>query len=132
MYSYHVCFSEDQEETNAADDPMSKSFRDYKAGGYLPTYVPYSQLEPGTLITQEDEDNRRLLYARQQVLITDRNIQKLTTKEQAVRPEARKDMGSDKAQFSIESSLGTQSYLWSDKYRPRKPRYFNRVHTGFE
>ncbi|XP_047997249.1 cactin [Leguminivora glycinivorella] len=22
--------------------------------------------------------------------------------------------------------------LWPDKYRPRKPRYFNRVHTGFE
>lgn len=42
MYSYHVCFSEDQEETNAADDPMSKSFRDYKTGGYSPTY-PYSR-----------------------------------------------------------------------------------------
>ena len=24
------------------------------------------------------------------------------------------------------------NYDWSDKYRPRKPRYFNRVHTGFE
>ncbi|KAF6774743.1 hypothetical protein AHF37_05647 [Paragonimus kellicotti] len=24
-----------------------------------------------------------------------------------------------------------QSFLWSDKYRPRKPRFFNRVHTGF-
>lgn len=24
------------------------------------------------------------------------------------------------------------SYDWEDKYRPRKPRYFNRVHTGFE
>ncbi len=23
-------------------------------------------------------------------------------------------------------------YLWADKYRPRKPRFFNRVHTGFE
>lgn len=25
-----------------------------------------------------------------------------------------------------------QTYDWEDKYRPRKPRYFNRVHTGFE
>lgn len=24
------------------------------------------------------------------------------------------------------------AYDWSDKYRPRKPRYFNRVHTGYE
>lgn len=23
-------------------------------------------------------------------------------------------------------------YWWHDKYRPRKPKYFNRVHTGFE
>lgn len=25
-----------------------------------------------------------------------------------------------------------QHYDWEDKYRPRKPRYLNRVHTGFE
>lgn len=29
-------------------------------------------------------------------------------------------------------SSSTQTYDWEDKYRPRKPRYFNRVHTGFE
>ena len=25
-----------------------------------------------------------------------------------------------------------QVFWWHDKYRPRKPRYFNRVHTGYE
>ncbi|OUM57783.1 hypothetical protein PIROE2DRAFT_17119 [Piromyces sp. E2] len=25
-----------------------------------------------------------------------------------------------------------KTYKWQDKYRPRKPRYFNRVHTGYE
>lgn len=25
--------------------------------------------------------------------------------------------------------LRLQKYAWSDKYRPRKPRFFNRVHT---
>lgn len=24
------------------------------------------------------------------------------------------------------------TYDWSDRYRPRKPRFFNRVHTGYE
>ena len=24
-----------------------------------------------------------------------------------------------------------QNYWWHDKFRPRKPRYFNRVHTGY-
>ena len=23
-------------------------------------------------------------------------------------------------------------YWWHEKYRPRKPKYFNRVHTGYE
>ena len=35
-------------------------------------------------------------------------------------------MGSDEARFSVETDLGQQTHLWSDKYRPRKPRYFNR------
>lgn len=44
-------------------------------------------------------------------------------------------MGGDEAEFSVEAGIGEFDipvYLWSDKYRPRKPRYFNRVHTGFE
>ncbi|CAL1686589.1 unnamed protein product [Lasius platythorax] len=124
---------DDNQETNAADDLLFESFREYEAGGYSPSYILYSQLEPGTLVTQEVEDSQRLEYARQQVLNTGRKIQNvLTSEEQAMHREARKGMGSDEAQFSVESSLEAQIYLWSDKYRPRKPRYFNRVHTGFE
>ena len=29
-------------------------------------------------------------------------------------------------------NLDQQAYTWHDKYRPRKPRFFNRVHTGYE
>ncbi|WCJ18104.1 Cactin [Euphorbia peplus] len=31
-----------------------------------------------------------------------------------------------------EVNLGSQVYWWHDKYRPRKPKYFNRVRTGYE
>jgi len=31
-----------------------------------------------------------------------------------------------------ESNNNSQIYWWHDKYKPRKPRYFNRVHTGYE
>ncbi|KAK6290184.1 hypothetical protein POUND7_001725 [Theobroma cacao] len=31
-----------------------------------------------------------------------------------------------------EVNLDSQVYWWHDKYRPRKPKYFNRVHTGYE
>lgn len=31
-----------------------------------------------------------------------------------------------------EISLPGMTYWWQDKYRPRKPRYFNRVRTGWD
>lgn len=31
--------------------------------------------------------------------------------------------------FSTEVNLGHQDPIWKEKYRPRKPRFFNRVHT---
>lgn len=43
--------------------------------------------------------------------------------------EARKGMTNEEVQFSVEAPVEQKTYLWSDKYRPRKPRYFNRVHT---
>ncbi|PWN38333.1 uncharacterized protein FA14DRAFT_159945 [Meira miltonrushii] len=33
---------------------------------------------------------------------------------------------------AIQDSSTSNVYSWEDKYRPRKPRYFNKVHTGFE
>lgn len=38
----------------------------------------------------------------------------------------------DTTEFQDEVPVEQKTYLWHDKYRPRKPRYFNRVHTGFE
>lgn len=31
-----------------------------------------------------------------------------------------------------EIDLGESSFMWQEKYRPRKPRYFNRVKTGYD
>jgi hypothetical protein len=50
----------------------------------------------------------------------------MAVEEQALQREARKGMTADEAEFSVETALDSQVYLWSDKYRPRKPRYFNR------
>merc|ERR1711971_258698 len=35
-------------------------------------------------------------------------------------------------QFHGEVALPQRNYEWEDKYRPRKPRFFNRVKTGYE
>lgn len=117
----------------AACAMLSESFADYESGGYSPQYLSQSQLDPGTLITTEEDDLQRLMFARMQVQGTGSRIESvITAEEQALQREARKGMTADEAEFSVESALDSQVYLWSDKYRPRKPRYFNRVHTGFE
>lgn len=125
--------SDDDQDDGAADDMLSELIKDYESGGYSPQYLNSSNLEPGTLVILEEDDNQRLEYARNQVLKTGKRIQSvLSTEEAVMHREARRNMSSDEAQFSVEASLDAEIYLWSDKYRPRKPRYFNRVHTGFE
>ena len=48
------------------------------------------------------------------------------------RSEANKDMEEDEVIFKDELTTPESTYWWHDKYRPRKPRYFNRVKTGFD
>ncbi|KAK9061296.1 hypothetical protein SSX86_018476 [Deinandra increscens subsp. villosa] len=42
------------------------------------------------------------------------------------------DNGDEVFGNSDEVNVDSQVYWWHDKYRPRKPKYFNRVHTGYE
>ena len=46
--------------------------------------------------------------------------------------EAQRGMEQGEARFSFEVPLERKVTWWHDKYRPRKPKYFNRVHTGYE
>ncbi|KAK2466484.1 hypothetical protein APHAL10511_002126 [Amanita phalloides] len=53
--------------------------------------------------------------------------------EALYRAEAEKDLDEEEEIFNLEENIAhPTSYNWEDKYRPRKPRYFNRVHTGYE
>lgn len=61
--------------------------------------------------------------------------------DQMVRSEAAKGMQQDEEAFTDEVVVAgddqprrpyVPGYLWNDKYRPRKPRYYNRVHTGYD
>jgi hypothetical protein len=47
--------------------------------------------------------------------------------------EADLDEDDEEELFNTEAALAhPTTYTWEDKYRPRKPRYLNRVHTGYE
>ncbi|KAL9266908.1 Splicing factor Cactin-like protein [Drosera capensis] len=89
-----------------------------------------------------EEDRAKLEKRRQEVLESQRQLQEAL----AARPppveddfelKAKKAMGAvdeGDAVFGAgaEVNLDSQVYWWHDKYRPRKPKYFNRVHTGYE
>ncbi|KAH9848505.1 mid region of cactin-domain-containing protein [Lenzites betulinus] len=53
--------------------------------------------------------------------------------EALYRAEAERELDEEEELFNVEEAINrTTAYNWEDKYRPRKPRYFNRVHTGYE
>jgi Cactus-binding C-terminus of cactin protein/Conserved mid region of cactin len=51
-----------------------------------------------------------------------------------VRAEAAKGMREDEERFVdlVDSAGVSRMYAWNDKYRPRRPRSFNRVQTGYD
>jgi hypothetical protein len=112
-------------------DILQECFKLYEKGNYSPRYLKQSDFEPHIEILAEEKNNQRLEAMRAKV-IGQEEEETFNREEQALRSEARKGMNADEAEFSVETKLDPQIYLWSDKYRPRKPRYFNRVHTGFE
>ncbi|GAB2227020.1 hypothetical protein Droror1_Dr00008819 [Drosera rotundifolia] len=89
-----------------------------------------------------EEDRAKLEKKRQEVLESQRQLQEAL----AARPppveddfelKAKKAMGATDEGDAVfgagaEVNLDSQVYWWHDKYRPRKPKYFNRVHTGYE
>lgn len=58
-----------------ADAMLSESFADYESGGYSPQYLSQSQLDPGTLVMNEEDDLQRLMFARMQVLGTGSRVE---------------------------------------------------------
>lgn len=101
----------------------------YRDGRYSPTLIEHDSLANSILVIDLEEDRKNIVHLRNKLFAS-----KLAPGEQAFINEARKGMADDEAQFSVEESIKQDKTLasWADKYKPRKPRYFNRVHTGFE
>jgi len=55
----------------------------------------------------------------------------LEKEEEMIKGESKKGMGENEEKFNEEVNLD-KKYAWNNKYKPRKPKYFNRVHTGYE
>jgi len=122
---------EEEDDLEYEEDELQMSITEYNRGCYSPTYESMEDLPPGTVTFLVEEDFARRNFDQQKALQGSKVENVLNGEERALEREAKKGMGQDEAVFSVESALD-QTYEWSDKYRPRKPRYFNRVHTGFE
>eukprot|EP01103_Thecamoeba_quadrilineata_P002524 TRINITY_DN12474_c0_g1_i1.p1 TRINITY_DN12474_c0_g1~~TRINITY_DN12474_c0_g1_i1.p1 ORF type:complete len:626 (+),score=185.38 TRINITY_DN12474_c0_g1_i1:56-1933(+) len=57
---------------------------------------------------------------------------RILTEDDMMKREAETVMEENEEPFNLEYPLENQVYWWHDKYRARKPRYFNRIHTGYE
>uniref|UniRef100_A0AAY4CZU8 Splicing factor Cactin n=1 Tax=Denticeps clupeoides TaxID=299321 RepID=A0AAY4CZU8_9TELE len=111
------------------EDLIQQSQAEYDSGRYSPTLMQPSELPLDSHVIEVEEDLQRLQLARRQLQVTGDASE---SAEDAFVRRAKEGMGGDEAQFSVELPLTGKMYLWADKYRPRKPRFFNRVHTGFE
>ncbi|XP_064609618.1 splicing factor Cactin-like [Liolophura sinensis] len=111
------------------EDLLDQSVDEYEAGKYSPKLIRPEDLDYDTVIYETEDDLKKLAFAREQVQTTGRV--KMDQESEFIK-KAREGMNDEEAQFSVEVPIEQQAFLWSDKYRPRKPRFFNRVHTGFE
>ncbi|XP_063309384.1 splicing factor Cactin-like [Pelobates fuscus] len=111
------------------EDLIQQSLNDYDAGKYSPKLLSNQELPFDAHVVDFEEDQQRLVLCRQQLQVTGDASE---SPEDIFIRKAKEGMDGDEAQFSVEIPVTSKAYLWADKYRPRKPRFFNRVHTGFE
>ncbi|XP_047975267.1 cactin-like [Salvia hispanica] len=110
------------------------------AGSYSPQLLHGDEDEEEDAI--DPEEDKAILERKRIAVKEDRRIQEISSRQNP--PEdnnfersAMKTMGAMEEGdvvfgSSDEINLDSQVYWWHDKYRPRKPKYFNRVHTGYE
>nr|GME00371.1 cactin [Ipomoea batatas] len=89
----------------------------------------------------DPEEDRAMLEKNRMAVLEERRVQDMIPKpkppEDNLEKKALKAMGAMEEGDAVfgsndEVNLDSQAYWWHDKYRPRKPKYFNRVHTGYE
>ncbi|CAN8314624.1 unnamed protein product [Cochlearia groenlandica] len=83
------------------------------------------------------EMKRKIVMEKQKKRLKEAMVSKPAPVEDNLEFKALKAMGAMEEGDAIfgsnaEVNLDSEVYWWHDKYRPRKPKYFNRVHTGYE
>lgn len=96
-----------------------KAEKQVKDADYEPVLLRIQDVPINSLIMSQEEDDEILNAKRSRVLISGSSLNK--AKEE-----------NEEETNTIEVPLATENYSWSKEYNPRKPKYKNRVHTGYE
>ncbi|CAK0908712.1 unnamed protein product, partial [Prorocentrum cordatum] len=133
-------------------EPLSALDEEAAKGAFSPVLEPLRDFDPQDLLDPE-EDERIMRQVRQTIRNAfaseptggggsadglDRSAE-----DDMVARERQRGYGKDESGFNAkgkgtgddfhgELDLPKKHYEWEDKYKPRKPRFFNRVKTGFE
>jgi len=130
---------EEEEEKEMEDADVGE--KPHEEGSYSPEIIHnYDETEE---VVDADADLEQLNQQRREILekgalklqersIAVRPTDRILTEEDMYRREAEKLMEENEEPFNLEIPLENRVYWWHDKYRPRKPKYFNRIHTGYE
>jgi len=132
----------EEEDQPKKEERKEKKKEAEERGGYSPELV--HSLQAGEEIVEPERDMESLGYLRRQVLSSeakkllirmdakDRRDTRLLTDAEMYRQEADRGMEEDEEMFDMEIPVENKVYSLQDKLRPRKPKFFNRVHTGYE
>ncbi|XP_057438215.1 splicing factor Cactin [Lotus japonicus] len=138
--------AEDDVEVRSADESFSpepireNQEAEDEAGSFSPELLHGDDNEEA-IDPEEDrailERKRLVVLEEQQRRIRETMASKPAPSEDHFEMKAIKAMGAMEDGDAVfgsgaEVNLDSQVYWWHDKYRPRKPKYFNRVHTGYE
>ncbi|XP_017489132.1 PREDICTED: cactin-like [Rhagoletis zephyria] len=129
--TYIETFDNDNREFKNELNLLQRFFDMYEDGKYSPTYVQNLDDENALPTITEEDSFSAIEKLRAKASERSSITEAFTEEESHMRNTMRKEMDKDDAEFSVEVPLEIVQ-IASDKYRPRKPRYFNRVHTGFE
>ncbi|KDP29219.1 hypothetical protein JCGZ_16608 [Jatropha curcas] len=120
--------------------PMEETHEAEEAGSFSPELL-HGEDDEEAIDPEEDramlETKRMAVREEQQKRIQEAMASKPPPPDENFEMKAMKAMGAMEEGDAVfgsgaEVNLDSQVYWWHDKYRPRKPKYFNRVHTGYE
>ncbi|KAF5780290.1 putative cactin, central domain-containing protein [Helianthus annuus] len=152
-------FYKDMEREKTASPKVDQESDHDLEGDEVPEAIPRSEQQatedeeagsfsPELLHGDEDEEaidpeEDRAILERNRIQVVEEQQRKLQEAMAMPPPEDNLEMRAVKAMGAMDNgdevfgnsdevNVDSQVYWWHDKYRPRKPKYFNRVHTGYE